>query len=369
MRKNAYTLSQKKSGIWFVDFDDDGQRRRLSTKTRDKTEAHKKARDLVLGTGNTPGSVTSSRGHSSAMVTMNDLFVRCEKTIWHPRELASQRTLKSNLKVLTKLIGDEPVATMDYSRLERLKDDLFALDYAPGTVKRKMDTVGKALTMACRWTDANGKPLLRGKPPMPSITCNNARDRVLTPAEERAVFKAIEVRQQSEPTREWWRYGRLIRFLLDTGCRLGEALVVTEKSVEMHPDGITYVALKRHQTKTRQPRLIPLTDAVLESLPKLTAMADGGPLFPFKQSAAWYRWSNIRKDVQAMPNGHDISDVVLHSMRHTCLTALAKENDVLKVSRWAGHSNISTTAKHYAHLSGKDLHGALDVLNRRAQQG
>ena len=44
-----------------------------------------------------------------AGMTMRELYRRCELTCWSPSECKSQRTVKSNLKVLDELNGDELV--------------------------------------------------------------------------------------------------------------------------------------------------------------------------------------------------------------------------------------------------------------------
>ena len=48
---------------------------------------------------------------------------------------------------------------------------------------------------------------------------------------------------------------------------------------------------------------------------------------------------------------HDLRHIRFHDLRHTCTTImLSKGENLVKVQKWLGHSNISTTANVYSHL-------------------
>jgi hypothetical protein len=119
-------------------------------------------------------------------MTVSDLLDKCEGTIWHPDNVRSQRTIRSNVKILRGLIGDEAVEDMTFTRLEQLVQDMKARGYQPATVKRKLAMLARALKMATMWTDEKGQPLLRYKPPLPFIKVDNLKDRIITPVEEEA---------------------------------------------------------------------------------------------------------------------------------------------------------------------------------------
>jgi integrase len=212
-----------------------------------------------------------------------------------------------------------------------------------------MDMVGKSLTMATRWE------IMVARPAMPTLKVENKRERVMTDDEEAAIFQACAKRAEAEPARPWVRFGHLVRFLLDVGCRLGEALNVKLGDVE-EIDGQWVVHFRRYETKNGKPRSIPLTDAVVASLPYLRMTAARGMLFPITAGTAWYMWDNLRDDVG------DMEDVVLHTLRHTCITRLAARLPIQIVSLWAGHSDIKVTAG-YTHLNTSNLVQAMQVLN------
>ncbi len=354
-------LYQKPSGIWAVDYVDPQtrERRRVSPGQRDKVKARAVAKDIVAGKVEPTGSPAPTP-RTPQVMTMDALWTRCENTIWHPREIKSLATLASNLRILRRVEIDTPqgrrrFADMDpaelrFSHMEALVQELFALGYAGGTVKRKVDMVGKSLTMAAKWE------IIPARPPMPTIKVAGPRERVLSAAEEKAIFECIEARRVAEPGRDWKRYGYLIRFLFDTACRLGEALACTADWFEETERGWV-LNIPAAVTKTGKGRLIPLTTAVIDALPYLRENAGrGGRLFPMSAGTAQYYWrANITADMAE--RGFDISDAVLHSLRHTKLTRLAKMPGfgIQRVSKWAGHADIKITAKVYAKLDVEDL--------------
>lgn len=288
---------------------------------------------------------------------MRELFDRCavDPECWG--KARSQDTIRSNIKLLNKRIGDELVTDMTRNRLKQLVEEMREAGYAPGSIKRKLDMVSKALRMAAEeYEDAAGKPLLLAKPTMPKITVHNLKDRVLKADEELLVFAAIDARELKEPMRQWRRFRMFVRVLIDEGFRRSEALQLGPESVvNLDVDGQPYpfLQLDRYKTKNGKPRLVPCTPAVRELIPALNAQAHAGRWFPLDASA-WYMWDNIRADVKEM--GADIDDVGLHTLRHTCITRLAQGGmELQRLSLWAGHSDVSITAKRYSHIDATDL--------------
>jgi integrase len=360
-------LRQKTNGIWMVDYDDpvSGKRRRVSTGLKNKAEAAKRAREIVNGIDvpPAPSETTPKPGTTEAKgLTMAELFDLCCKGDgpWTPRKSKSQRTVKSNIKILSGLIGSEPVAGLAYSRLKQLQGDLFDKGYAAGTVKRKMDAVGRALTFA------EESALITARPKIPTTEVANLQERILEDHEEPAVWAAIDKRIAAEPTRQWVRFKHLVRFLLDTACRLSEPLQASPSWVRTH-QGRAVFEIPGEFTKTGKARAVPLSAAVVESLAYLRITATNDKLFDMLPATAWYMWDTIRDDVREQNPTLNIDDVKLHTLRHTCLTRLLRGGLPLhKVSIWAGHANVKITLERYAKVNVGDLLDGLDILDAPA---
>lgn len=366
------------NGIWYVDYvcPVSGKRRRRSAETTEKQVALEKQRAWVNGLDWKAPPAASKDAVSGEGFTVNEAFDRCMLTVWSPQEASSQRTIKSNCKILAGLeieidgkrqrLGTVPVARVTFSVLEAVKMELVKAGYAPGTIKRKMDHLGKALTMCTKWDDSRGAKILTSRPPTPTTRVEKTRERVLTEAEELLVFEAIDAREVRQPTNAWAHYRALVRFLLDTSIRRGEAVQVRASQFTQDEDGDWQVDLLAKQTKNGKPRTVPCTEAVAGLIPWLQASClPDGRVFPFRGENAWYRWDTIREDVQKAHPEVDLSDVVLHSLRHTCLTRMSNRGVPIEVlCEIAGHHSITITAKYYVHISGSRKKDAVKTLNR-----
>ena len=291
---------------------------------------------------------------------VRELLRYCEVHEW--RGARSKATLRTNVKQLTALIGDEDIADLHYTRLKRLASDLETYGRkaaAPATVKRKLDTLSNALTIATRMTNDDGSPVLKAKPTFPTFDINNIQERTISDAELADMFEVIAARREAEPHRDWTRFDAFMRFLLATACRRGEALRVWPGHIEQR-DARHFVIFERYTTKSKKPRIVPLSAEIVRLLPALRLQAGNGPLFPFTASVLWGMWKAVRQDMAG--RGHDFSLVRYHSTRHTTLTKAMKRYPIALVSKLAGHASIQITADRYGHLSADDLVAMVDEI-------
>jgi integrase len=375
---------QKPNGMWVVDYlDDQGDRKRISTGIKtapSKTppaDVKAAGREIILGIRVPVPNMSTNSGQArkqDGRMTMSDLFDRCEATVWHPDNVRSHATIRSNLKILRPLIGHEAIEDITFQRLQDLVQGWKAHGYAPGTIKRKLDMISKSLRMATMWTDERGLPLLPYKPPMPKFRIDNLKDRIITRPEEDAIFTAIEKRRQLEPDRPWFRFAALIRVLFDTAARLGETLEVGPSNVANFGQQ-AYLTFPRYRTKSGKPRSIPLLPSALAALRSLDShlildrKTQEWRYFGLRPARAWYLFDTIREDVKA-ETGMDLSDVTLHTIRHTTATRLAQGGMELgKLQEWLGHSDPKITAERYVHLMPSDLVGGLSILGTNPSSG
>lgn len=369
---------QKPNGMWLVDYEDEeGKRRRISTglktapQKQPPPEVKAAGREVVLGirkpnTGAVP--TTTKARQQDGRLTMTELFDRCLGTIWHPSapRAKSQDTIRSNIKTISEWIGNEAVEDMTYTRLEQLANDMREAGSKPATVKRKLAVIGRALTMAVKWE------LIPSRPPMPEMKVENVKERVIQPDEEEALFAALEKRRQLEPARPWFKMRVLLWFLFDTGGRLGESIRLGPDDLHQTSDGETiktYVTFPRYGTKSGKPRTLPLAERSVDALASLMdhltwdQKAEAWRFYGFSDNYAGALFRELRADVTE-ETGMDLSDVTLHTIRHTTLTRLAQGGmELARLQVWAGHSDPKITADRYVHLIPSDLDRGLDILD------
>lgn len=234
-----------------------------------------------------------------------------------------------------RLGSDLPVYSITDTKIDTIISDLRAEGNARQTINNKLTRLSKLLKRCQR------KRLIQSVPFIELQNGYSGRIRFLTTEEEERLFSYL-------PENEYY----FARFLLFTGCRVGEALALEWRDVA--DTGVTFWVTKGNKART-----IPLNTPVREAL----AYYQGGNSTVFSRivySTFLKRWN---KAVERMGLSHD-PQVVPHVLRHTCCSRLVQRGvDIRRVKEWMGHASINTTMR-YAHLAPKDLEQAANVLEQ-----
>jgi integrase len=213
--------------------------------------------------------------------------------------------------------------------------------WGPSTRRGAVTAVKRALNWAADEGLIPANPLKQVKKP-PA----RRRDRVLTPAERKAVAAA--------PRDEAFR---LFVFALEqTGCRPGEVAAVTAAQVDLQAGTWTF---RRHKTvkKTGKPRVVYLTPAMVELSRRLAAKRPAGPLFvnsrgrPWSRNAVRCRFRRLRRKLGLAPG------VVAYAYRHTfATTGLERGVPLATMAELLGHTSTTMVSEHYGHLDQQAAH-------------
>jgi integrase len=158
----------------------------------------------------------------------------------------------------------------------------------------------------------------------------------------------------------------LVSFLADTGLRIGEALALQWKHVDL---GARRVQVRRrvYEGKFAKPKTrygvrdVPISSALAQDLWRLRgaagaealgdealvfATADGGLLNP----------STVLRAVQSAGKRAGVPWVTVHCLRHTCATRLFRRGVNAKQAQvWLGHHSPAFTLSVYTHLISDDM--------------
>lgn len=269
--------------------------------------------------------------------TLGQAFDRTAALEWAGTKGEKTALLNANAAVVhfgrTMLLED-----IDTNALDGWVIRLMEKGNSNATINRKLAALSKMMTVAF---DRQG--LVR-KPKMPKRKEPVGRTRFITHEEEKQIEFLLS------------RWGAVdlsdtLVVLLDTGLRLGELLRLT--AADMSQTSITVWV-----SKSDNPRTIPMTKRVRETLCRRSRMTNGGPLFDFSSRWIQVQWDRVRHHL-------GLTDVTLHVMRHTCASRLAQSGqvDLLVIQKWLGHKTITVTQR-YAHLIPKNLADAANVLER-----
>jgi integrase len=210
------------------------------------------------------------------------------------------------------------------------------------TINRKMAALSKLLRKASRMGDIHSLPEFRRQKE------RAGRIRFLEPEEEALLFGAIKKRDE-----HCWR---LAVFLVDSGCRLGEALSLIWN--DLQDNRATFWV-----TKSGRSRTVPLTARARE-VSEVGRPFGKGPFTKLTQVYFRSIWNEAKAEVGL---GQD-TQVVPHILRHTCASRLVQGGiDIRRVQMWLGHQTLQMTMR-YAHLATHDLDPCVDVLESRIRK-
>jgi integrase len=167
----------------------------------------------------------------------------------------------------------------------------------------------------------------------------DARERYLSEA-ELARLAEVLARHPERVT------AALIRFLLLTGCRLGEATHATWAQIDLARATWTKPSAG---TKQKRQHVVPLSAPALALLTELRAASDGALVFPSPKTGRALvtiktAWRGIRREA-------GIEGVRLHDLRHSFASMLASGGASLPlIGSLLGHVQANTTLR-YAHLT------------------
>lgn len=143
-----------------------------------------------------------------------------------------------------------------------------------------------------------------------------------------------------------------------TGLRLGELLHLewTDWDWENRLVKVLNKAHLEHTIKNFQVRVIPISDELTEELlPYIKKEGFCFPTYGGKNAGQKYNAHGPRRQMEKLLKTAGIKKehgLRFHVFRKTFASHLVQKNvQILKVSKWLGHSNVLITQQHYAHLA------------------
>ena len=295
--------------------------------------------------------------------TMADLCDRYIEDHLPRKRPSSQADDKSMIdRILKPKIGGRKVAAVSHSEIDKLHRDLKPTPYM---ANRVLALVSKMFNLAIRWgwrTDNPAKGVERYS--------EAKRVRYLSADELKRLTTALVAYPDQRAAQEVERRGEnvkpetvanarrnaetacsVVRLLLLTGCRRGEALGATWDQLDL--DGGVWTK-PGATTKQKTAHIAPLGEAAVTLLKRIHDEApkdeDGEPIRPLVFSIGSGPISEINDEWAALRKMAKLPDVRLHDLRHSFASMLASGGASLPmIGALLGHADTATTAR-YAHL-------------------
>ena len=225
------------------------------------------------------------------------------------------------------------------------------------------------LKSCIQWAINEG--LFSGKNPYVGLKPRKDREpdkvKPFSPEEISKILKALDTNQFCHPCSHYkhTHYSAFVRFLLITGCRLGEATGLTWDCVDFQNRIITIKqALGRDianspntsrkilkETKTGKVHYIPMNPALFDLLKTIKPEKTKGFVFQglkgkYSDTGTFRRrvWKPILEKL-------GIEYRYPYQTRHTVLSAVASSQGLLAAAKLAGHQSLDMVSRHYARFT------------------
>jgi integrase len=177
----------------------------------------------------------------------------------------------------------------------------------------------------------------------------SGRIRWLTDDEKKVLLEACQAS-------EWPLLYLLVTMAITTGARQGELLRLTWADLDFTARR-AYV----YKTKNGEPRVLPLTESIIEQLQALPRPLDGTTLlFPSKRAKG--KPFEFRKHWDDAVAAAKLNDFRFHDLRHTCASYLAQKGaSLLQIAEVLGHKQLEVT-KRYSHLCVDHKQSLIDIV-------
>ena len=148
-------------------------------------------------------------------------------------------------------------------------------------------------------------------------------------------------------------YYPVLYFVSFTGLRKGELHALRWREVNLHAKTVLVKysmtdAGVIKTTKTARVRTVYLTDTTCDILRKMKT-SDTNPMdFVFLSTDGGHlRHNRLSKVVRRNAKRAGIKHISVHSLRHTCASAIANNSSIVQAQQALGHSQITTTMSYY----------------------
>lgn len=266
---------------------------------------------------------------------LRGLFNHVVRVHWSAAKSAADQ--KRNAQRFVDFVGGKvpPKSAFSAEKLGDFLAELKASGCSNGTINRYFSNVSKMARVALKADRLDKMPDIPWQKEGPGRTI------AFTKGEVAAIIRLAEL----------WGYQReadMFQFLIDTGCRLGEAEKVRWSDFS---EGFRSVTFARDITKTASDRTVPLFPTSVAALERcrLATGELGRPFQDVKGARLRKAWYRIKEHLK-FPE-----ETTIHTLRHTRCTWFALEGwDFWRIQKWMGHSSLSTT-RRYTNLVSNDL--------------
>ena len=276
--------------------------------------------------------------------TVADLCQRFEAEHLPKKRPATQRDYSAIIRrEILPALKHKRVAEVTHSDIDALHRKVSKR--APYLANRVAAVCSRMFSLSIKWgwrADNPAKGIERNQ--------EDKRHRYLSPDELPRLTEAL-------PTLQDQQAANIIRLLLLTGARRGEALSARWEDIDL---GVGVWTKPGATTKQKTLHRVPLSAPARQLLSELRARAADDAVYVFPADGANGHRAEIKKTWAACCKAAGLQGVRVHDLRHSFASYLASSGQSLPIiGALLGHSQPATTAR-YAHLLDDPLRAATE---------
>lgn len=279
-------------------------------------------------------------------------------------------------------IGDLQIQALTSDDIQHMLNEI-AKTHSRSTVKKAYNNLNSCLNLGVARNEILRNPALAvSLPTAVSVSMPAKEVRSYTENEINAIVEECKRTYKNGNIAN--RYGYAFLLILNTGMRLGEALYLKWKDVDLESRTIYihgnvsehknrtngeadgYILAEQETPKTRRSiRYIDLNSKAVEALEHLKGIIGDDERVIATENHTIVSPHNMHKYFHSILDRCYIKDVddIIHSLRHTFATTLIlKGVDIKVVSELLGHSDVGTTMRIYYHTIEKQKKKAVRQL-------
>ncbi|SMO61038.1 Site-specific recombinase XerD [Balnearium lithotrophicum] len=320
-------LFQRENGVWYVEFE---RGKKKSLRTRNKAEAiriyNKLKREYLKGK-----LIVLKEGIRVPLSQFTQEYLDWAKNNRSEETFTKARHVLNRFR---EVVGDLYLSAITKRNVDEYVNHLLECGLSKVTVNVHIRTLKSALSKAVEWEYIKENPMKGYK----QLKVQQKPPRFLLPQDIAKVEEVID--------REEWLF--IFRFLIYTGMRIGEAVRLYWKDVDLERGLITVRKSKNFQT-----RVIPIHPNLRKELLKRYPAI--GKVIPYSRDHIEHRLKEYFRKA-------GFPELRVHDLRHTFASLMVMSGvDLKTVQELLGHTSYKTT-EIYAHLAPQHLQEAIKKL-------
>lgn len=275
---------------------------------------------------------------------------------WDEVRDSTRRSYEGHVRLhITPILGGIPLSKLQPSDVRRLIDDLKRKHLKPATIVRVVTTLRIALNAAVAERTIS----------------ENAAEHVKLPRVDREPVRPLTIDEADQiiAAVEGTWIGPIIRLLLGSGMRLGEAIGLDQRDLMLD---VGFVRVRRSKTDVRA---VPISDdavaALRQALREAPRIGSDEPVFfgPRKSRQRLKGWS-VSHALPRILSDAGLERLAPHALRHGVATLMLAQGHPMRViAEQLGHRNPGLTSRIYAHVIPEAQRAAIGALPQRKTHG